>query len=160
MKQHRRILPTGLCLLAPGSHTLAEKDQPPRKVKLPECSICSMRFSTIISTLALGLSTVLTVSGQRKCGSELSAEKVAEAEAHFASNKVEASALELAEAKNSGKKGVKLNVYWHVVYAGKSLKKGYVPDSQIKKNIAQTNHDYSKTGIQLKLMEITRTHNP
>ncbi|KAG8713705.1 hypothetical protein FRC09_018420 [Ceratobasidium sp. 395] len=119
-----------------------------------------MRFSTIISTLALGLSTVLTVSGQRKCGSELSAEKVAEAEAHFASNKVEASALELAEAKNSGKKGVKLDVYWHVVYAGKSLKKGYVPDSQIKKNIAQTNHDYSKTGIQLKLAEITRTHNP
>ncbi|KAG9122016.1 hypothetical protein FRC07_001774 [Ceratobasidium sp. 392] len=118
-----------------------------------------MRFSTVISTLALGLSAALTVSGQRRCGSEPGAEKVAAAEAHFAANKVEASALELVEAKAKGKKIV-LNVHWHVISAGKSLKKGNVPDSQIKANIAQTNKDYSKTGISLKLVEITRTVNP
>ncbi|KAG9122017.1 hypothetical protein FRC07_001775, partial [Ceratobasidium sp. 392] len=118
-----------------------------------------MRFSTVISTLALGFSAALTVSGQRTCGSQLSAEQIAEAEAHFAANKVEASALEVAEAKTSGKKTV-LNVYWHVVSAGKSLKQGYVPDSQVKANIAQTNKDYSKAGISLKLVKITRTINP
>ncbi|KAG8747820.1 hypothetical protein FRC10_011265 [Ceratobasidium sp. 414] len=117
-----------------------------------------MRFSTILSTLALGLGTVSTVSAQRKCGSELSAEKIAAAEAHFSANKVEASALEVEEAKTSGKKTV-LNVYWHVISAGKSAKQGNVPDSQIEANIAQTNKDYSKTGISLKLVKTTRTVN-
>ncbi|KAG9100750.1 hypothetical protein FS749_013047, partial [Ceratobasidium sp. UAMH 11750] len=123
---------------------------------LPE-NFDKMRFSTILSTVALGLGAV--VSAQRKCGSELSAEKIAAAEAHFSANKVEASALELEEAKTSGKKTV-LKVYWHVISAGKSIKQGNVPDSQIKANIAQTNKDYSKTGISLKLVKITRTVNP
>jgi hypothetical protein len=38
-----------------------------------------------------------------------------------------------------------------------ALKNGYVPDWQIKKNIDQTNKDFSKTGISLKLVKTDRT---
>ncbi|QRV94255.1 extracellular metalloprotease [Ceratobasidium sp. AG-Ba] len=115
-----------------------------------------MRFYSVISTLALGLGVTLTVSGQRRCGSQLSVERITEAEAHFQANKVEPSTLEV-ESKSGGK--TVLNVYWHVITAGKSLKEGNVPDKQIKANIAQTNKDYSKTGIQIKLVKIDRTFN-
>lgn len=40
-----------------------------------------------------------------------------------------------------------------------ALKNGYVPDSQIKKNIEATNRHLAKTGVSLKLVSIDRTIN-
>ncbi|KAH7339930.1 metalloprotease [Rhizoctonia solani] len=65
------------------------------------------------------------------------------------------------EFKNSGtSKPVTLKVHWNVIAADKTLKNGYVPKSQIVKNIAATNKHYAKSGIRLKLVSVDYTINP
>jgi hypothetical protein len=100
---------------------------------------------------------------------EYSAELVAAAEAHFATNKISLKAGSTFAAT--------VQVYWHVIQAGTSarfinhekvhkintfflaLAQGNVPDSQIASSISAMNLHYSGSGLSFTLAGTDRTTN-
>ncbi|CAE6413386.1 unnamed protein product [Rhizoctonia solani] len=135
-----------------------------------------MRLSNVFSTIAfaLGVSAAAITNStgstaRRTCATELQDDALRLAESDFSSR------LQLdedTEFKNSGtSKPVTLNVHWNVrrlVYETTgmslpqtrvSLENGYVPRSQIVKNIEVTNKHYAKSGIRLKLVSVKYTIN-
>ncbi|CAE6489374.1 unnamed protein product [Rhizoctonia solani] len=122
-----------------------------------------MRLLTAFSTftLALGVSAAVitnsTATSRRTCATVLKDDALLLAESDFTSK------LQLdddPESKKSGTlKPVILKVYWNVIAADKTLKNGYVPKSQIVKNIEATNKHYAKSGIRLKLASVKYTIN-
>ncbi|CAE6483076.1 unnamed protein product [Rhizoctonia solani] len=121
-----------------------------------------MRLFTVFSTFtfALGASAaaITNSTARRTCGAVVNDDVMLLAESDFSSK------LQLdddPEFKNSGtSKPVTLNVHWNVIAADKTLKNGYVPKSQIVKNIEATNKHYAKSGIRLKLVSVDYTINP
>ncbi|KAG9103886.1 hypothetical protein FRC06_007283 [Ceratobasidium sp. 370] len=112
-----------------------------------------MLFSAI-SALVLGASSVLALPSlngtiPRLCGTVHNSEKIAAAEAHFASNKVSAK-INAAAAT--------VSVYWHVIQSGTSLTQGNIPDSQIANSISAMNTHYNGA-ISFTLAGTTRTTN-
>ncbi|CAE6416562.1 unnamed protein product [Rhizoctonia solani] len=119
-----------------------------------------MRLSPLLITFGLvsGVLGVINVTA-RTCGTVPTEEFISLAETNFASK------LELdpePEANNSanGTSGsVTLDIYWHVIAADKTKKKGYVPKSQITGNIHAVNKHYAKSGISFKLASLEYTIN-
>jgi len=108
-----------------------------------------MKLFKLISVLAAATS-VIAETTQRVCGNELSPEVVLLNEAHFNTNKV-----------NGTKPGAikPINVYFHVIYRNRTLKGGYIPDSQIASQMRVLNKDFTKSGIKWNLIRTTRTQN-
>ena len=71
----------------------------------------------------------------RVCGSYLSNDAFAAAEAHFAAHKV-------SPKTNAEAFAAAVPVYWHVIQSGTSLTQGNIPDSQIASSIEVLNEDY------------------
>jgi hypothetical protein len=86
--------------------------------------------------LALGLSAVLASPPlRRSCGTVISDEALAAAEAHFQQHKVTPNATFAAAAT--------IPVYFHVINKGTGISNGDVPDSQIKSQMDVMNADYA-----------------
>ncbi|KAG8734661.1 hypothetical protein FRC10_011543 [Ceratobasidium sp. 414] len=107
------------------------------------------------SVLTLGLSSVLAVpfSGSTFCGTTISADDIAAAEAHFTANKVSFKAKPRAEF------AAKISVYWHVIQSGADLTQGNIPESQITDSISALNNHYSGSNIAFTLAGTDRTIN-
>ncbi|KAH9927115.1 metalloprotease [Epithele typhae] len=112
-------------------------------------------FALLLATVAFASPAALNSTAaplRRVCGTSISDEKLAAAEAHFTANKVEApSSLVAATAT--------IKLYWHVIQASSSLSGGNIPDSQIADQIDVLNADYSNTGLSFVLANTTRTTN-
>jgi hypothetical protein len=114
-------------------------------------------LTTIALTALLGVSSVLAgpyVRTQRTCGTYISADQVAQDEADFAAKEASIDVTPTAKGKVP-----KLNVYWHVVQANKTLEGGHIPKSQITAQIDVMNVAYYPSGLQWQLAEITHTTN-
>ncbi|CEL60740.1 Extracellular metalloprotease 1 OS=Coccidioides posadasii (strain C735) GN=MEP1 PE=1 SV=1 [Rhizoctonia solani AG-1 IB] len=122
-----------------------------------------MRFFPLFVAVGLASGALgainATLDSGRTCGTVSTDEFVSLAETSFASK------LELdpePEAKSSGHGtfgSVELKVYWHVIASGKTKKKGYVPKSQVTRNIQAINRHYAKSGISFKLVSLNYTIN-
>ncbi|KAF8974670.1 metalloprotease [Flammula alnicola] len=114
-------------------------------------------FSSTVLGFILSVSAVLatplnaTVS-RRVCGTTISDEKLAAAEAHFQAHKVVPNSLAVAATKT-------VNVYFHVISQDSTLAGGNVPDSQIANQITVMNTAYASAGINWVLAGTTRTTN-
>ncbi|KAI0319456.1 Metalloprotease [Amylostereum chailletii] len=95
-------------------------------------------------------STNGTVTAGRRCGSELSEDKLIAAEQHFQANKVVPSSL----VSNAN---VVVPVVWHVIKADSST--GSVSSSEMASQISALNNHYSGTGLSFKLSSTTTTIN-
>ncbi|KAG9094787.1 hypothetical protein FS749_011835 [Ceratobasidium sp. UAMH 11750] len=116
-----------------------------------------MLFSALFA-FALGVGSALAVpsrntTARRTCGFNPSAEFIAAAESNFAA------ASKIAQSAKPGDYAAEIKVYWHVVYANKTLAGGYIPDSQIKDSISVLQKDYAKSGISFIHKGTTRTKN-
>jgi hypothetical protein len=85
----------------------------------------------------------------RACGTSISAEKLAKAEAHFNSIKTESFS---AAAKT-------FPIYFHVINKGSGITNGDVPDSQLQAQLDVMNQDYASCGFSWTLGGIDRTTN-
>jgi hypothetical protein len=102
----------------------------------------------------------------RNCGTTPSLEKILQAEAHFAQNRIFTSKAKIlgVAASSDETDGLKMktaepvNVYFHVL-SDNATTGGYVNDSQIIEQIEVMNRDYNATGISFKLVNVTRTVN-
>lgn len=56
-------------------------------------------------------------------------------------------------------KAAPINVYFHVIYANKTLAGGYVPDSQLQDQVDVLNADYESAGLTWTLAGTNRTLN-
>ncbi|CAE6496136.1 unnamed protein product [Rhizoctonia solani] len=122
-----------------------------------------MRLFFLLATFgltlgALGAANVTLTSG-RTCGTVLTEEFISLAETNFAS-KLESDPEPQAKNSGNGTSGsVTLDVYWHVIAADKTKKKGYIPKSQVSRNIHAINKHYAKSGISFKLVSLEHTIN-
>ncbi|KAG8735799.1 hypothetical protein FRC10_010151 [Ceratobasidium sp. 414] len=117
------------------------------------------------SVLTLCLSSALAApfSNSTICGTTISADAIAAAEAHFAANKVSLKVRPRAEF------AVKISVYWHVIQSGASTSSsiapklpdthGNIPESQIDASISALNNHYSGSNITFTLAGTDRTIN-
>ncbi|KAI0029635.1 metalloprotease [Vararia minispora EC-137] len=105
---------------------------------------------SISAVLASPLTTNSTVG--RACGTFISDDRVAEAEAHFLANKVAPSTFAAATTAT-------IQVYFHVIQSSTSLSGGNLPDSQIQAQIDVLNQDYASTGLSFVLAGTTHTTN-
>ena len=141
-----------------------------------------LRSFLIAAALALASSTLAlptdpfrnTTEVRRTCGSTPSSEYIAAAEAHFIEHK-------MAPEPNKGRAKI-IQVCFHVIYKNKScvslllndkhehltsfmvflclaLNGGYLPGSQITKQIKRLNTDYAGSGYAFSLTRTTRTRN-
>ncbi|TFK74484.1 metalloprotease [Pluteus cervinus] len=101
-------------------------------------------------TIALAASLALgdPIKKVDKCGTRISPEEKAAAEARFQANAV-----------TSLTNKATIDVYWHVIYAGDALEEGNITDSQIADQIAVLNHDYGPTGLSFNHVNTSRTLN-
>lgn len=53
---------------------------------------------------------------------------------------------------------VTFDIYFHVLYANETYQGGYVPDDQIREQVAVLNRDYASAHISWNLVNITRVH--
>ncbi|PPQ80401.1 hypothetical protein CVT25_001714 [Psilocybe cyanescens] len=90
------------------------------------------------------------IERHRGCGTNIAAARKASAERRFQSQRLP------AESENAT---ATLDIYFHVVYVNETIEGGYVPDSQIKAQVATMNADYNITGISWNLVNITRIQN-
>ncbi|KAG9094546.1 hypothetical protein FS749_012249 [Ceratobasidium sp. UAMH 11750] len=131
---------------------------------------------TAFSIFALGLGSVLaepfsneTNSDDGWCGFSMSADMIAEAEAHFQANKM--------PLNTRAEYAATIEVYWHVIRAGDSmpfiasnssdantfipgLDQGNIPDSQINASLAVINTHFKVAGMTFVLVGTDRTTNP
>jgi len=89
---------------------------------------------------------------QRVCGTTISDEKLAAAEAHFQTHKVTPSTFAAPAATT-------INVHFHVIMKDSTLAGGNVPDSQIANQISVMNAGYANSGITWVLASTSRTTN-
>lgn len=89
----------------------------------------------------------------RKCGSDIPSEAVRAKEKDF----VSLVATSKVTAVSAGSATVPVN--FNVIYASENIADGYVPDSQVQDQIRVLNQDYSGTGLNFELQNITRTMN-
>ncbi|KIP09189.1 hypothetical protein PHLGIDRAFT_34585 [Phlebiopsis gigantea 11061_1 CR5-6] len=118
-------------------------------------------FRSLIAAVFLGASLAVAspLNGTylgRGCGSHLSAEKVAEFEAHFAAHKVE---QKVSTDAVSAAATVNIPVYFHVISKDSTTAGGNVPASQLSSQIDVLNSDYSGSGLTFSLAGTTRTVN-
>jgi len=120
----------------------------------------SLRFITLsylaFTSLAFAAGTNGTVTDPRRCGSEVSDEKVQADEAHFQS--LLAATPNLSKA-NSAAASVTIPVYFHVIQAGPNLNQGNVPIKQINDQMTVINNDFAGTGLTFNLVKVDRTVN-
>jgi len=119
-----------------------------------------MKFFTIQLFLMLGISLVAGAPqgathnhraghGGRACGTHISSHRKAAVERKFAAQR--------RLPSKTAKTGTPvINVYFNVVAANKTLAGGWVPDSQITKQIAVLNRDYKSSGVRYRLVNTTR----
>ncbi|KAG8721463.1 hypothetical protein FRC08_012809 [Ceratobasidium sp. 394] len=114
---------------------------------------------TAFSIFALGLSSVLaepfsneTSSDDDWCGFSMSADTIAEAEAHFQANN--------APLNTRAEYAATIEVFWHVIRAGDRLNQGNIPDSQINASLAVLNTHFKGAGMTFVLVGTDRTTNP
>ncbi|KAF8647805.1 hypothetical protein AX16_006537 [Volvariella volvacea WC 439] len=101
------------------------------------------------SAVHVVVSEPVAVTRSDICGTYISDEEVAAAEAHFHEHQAPASLMPAT-----------INVYFHVVSSGTTAATGNVPDSQIQSQIAVLNSDFASTGLSFVLRGVTRTVNP
>jgi len=87
--------------------------------------------------------------GGRSCGTHISSHRKAAVERKFAVQRK-------TRSKTAKTAAPVINVYFHVVAANRTLAGGWVPKSQITKQIAVLNRDYKSTGVQFRLANTTR----
>ncbi|KAF9569388.1 metalloprotease [Agrocybe pediades] len=114
-------------------------------------------FSSTLFSVLLGVSAVLATpfnatATRRTCGTTISDEKLALAEAHFQAHKVTPSSFAAASAAT-------INVYFHVIQKDTTLAGGNIPDSQIAQQIAVMNKAYANAGITWVLAGTDHTTN-
>ncbi|KAF9057437.1 metalloprotease [Panaeolus papilionaceus] len=110
-------------------------------------------YSATLVSFVFGISTVLANTvARRTCGTVISDEKLAKAEAHFQANKVVSNGTFSTQAAT-------INVYFHVIQADSTLSGGNIPDSQITNQISVMNKAYANAGITWVLAGTTRTTN-
>jgi len=109
-------------------------------------------FASLIVTVALSVSIAfaepISRAPGRQCGTHISDEDKAAAEAHFQANMVD-----------SFSANATVNVHFHVIDAGDSLDQGNIPDSQIEAQMKVLNDDFQGTDLSFKLVNTTRTRN-
>ncbi|KAG8687578.1 hypothetical protein FRC08_011897 [Ceratobasidium sp. 394] len=109
---------------------------------------------TAFSILALALSSALAAPFSNLtniCGTTISDDEIAVAEAHFAANKV--------SFKARAESAANIQVYWHVIQSGANLTQGNIPDSQIDDSISALNKYYNGSGLTFTLARTDRTTN-
>ncbi|KAG8737675.1 hypothetical protein FRC11_001891 [Ceratobasidium sp. 423] len=110
-----------------------------------------------LSTLALAVGSVVSAPTASNftsaCGSTLSDDAMAAAEADFAAHKV--------QFKSNGitKFAATIPVYWHVIQAGDAPTQGNIPDSQISASISALNSHFSGSGMSFALAGVDRITN-
>jgi hypothetical protein len=112
----------------------------------------SIAFSFILaisSVIAGPVNTTLPLG--RACGTSFTPAQIAEAEAHFAQNKVEPGSSFLAKAP--------ISIYYHVISKDDTPAGGNVPDSQLAAQTNVLNQDYAATGLSFVTAGTTRTVN-
>ncbi|KAG9121280.1 hypothetical protein FRC07_002813 [Ceratobasidium sp. 392] len=87
------------------------------------------------------------------CGTELSDDAIAAAEANFAAHKVSSKRDVCASAP------AVIPVYWHIIQSGNSLEQGNVPDQSISSMMNILNADYARTGLSFTLACTDRSIN-
>jgi len=107
-------------------------------------------FSSVALFFLLGTSLVfgepLPESRNHICGTTITDDEIAAAEAHFQENSI-----------TPGFGAPVVNVYFHVVAGNDSLSEGNVPDSQITRQMEVLNADFKSSGISFVLKDTTRT---
>jgi len=111
------------------------------------CTMLSLPLVFLLAT-SLVFGEPVRESRNHICGTTITDDEIAAAEAHFQENQVA-----------PGFAAPVVNVYFHVVAGSTSLSNGYVPDSQITRQIAVLNEDFASTGISFVLRSTTRTIN-
>ncbi|KAJ8523000.1 hypothetical protein ONZ45_g521 [Pleurotus djamor] len=112
------------------------------------------RFITTALLLAsLVVAGPVDTETRKRCGTVISPEKLASAEADFSRNRVWAS------ARKDNYKVAPLNVYFHIIQKSDSVEGGNIPDSQIEEQVAIMNKDFEGSGLSFKLANTTRTTN-
>ncbi|PFH50221.1 hypothetical protein AMATHDRAFT_75717 [Amanita thiersii Skay4041] len=104
----------------------------------------------VLLSVTLAIAGPVANQGSRACGTYISDEDIAAAEADFQLNQVE---------PIQTKGATLLNVYFHVVAANQTLAGGWIPDSQINQQMDVVNSAYSSTGIGFTLVSTDRTVN-
>ncbi|KAL1946598.1 hypothetical protein VTO73DRAFT_14702 [Trametes versicolor] len=94
------------------------------------------------------------VSDVRVCGSSISEEKKAAAEAHFHANFVPPPPTALVAAATPT-----VSVYFHVISKDSTTAGGNIPDSQIASQISALNTHYASSGLAFALANTSRTVN-
>ncbi|KAF8881719.1 hypothetical protein CPB85DRAFT_1378297 [Mucidula mucida] len=79
-----------------------------------------------------------------RCATDISAEQKEVFEEHFRSNKVETSDADLAKAAS-------IDVFFHVIYADKTKRRGYVAKQQIADQMNVLNRAYANGGLSFNL---------
>lgn len=113
-------------------------------------------FKATLISLILGVSAVIatplnTTVVQRTCGTTISDERLAAAEAHFQANKVVPNSFAALKAT--------INVHFHVISKDSTLAGGNIPDSQITDQISVMNKAYANSAITWVHASTDRTTN-
>ncbi|KAK0461910.1 metalloprotease [Desarmillaria tabescens] len=94
-----------------------------------------------VAVLSASSAVASPLSGiTRACGTYISDDQQAAAEAHFLENKATAPAEFFAQTTS-------IKVYWHVIAKDNTTSGGYIPESQIVDSIGVMNTDYANTSI-------------
>jgi hypothetical protein len=84
---------------------------------------------------------------RRGCGVHISPERFASSERKFQSHRLPPLPTNTSTV---------IDVHWHVVAANQTIEGGWVPDTQIQKQLEVLNNDYNGTGISWQLVNTTR----
>jgi len=84
---------------------------------------------------------------RRGCGVHITAERLASSERRFESNRLPPLPSNLSTT---------IDIHFHVIAANQTLEGGWLPDTQIQKQLEVLNNDYNGTRISWKLVNTTR----
>ena len=126
---------------------------------------------TVLPALAASLSSRAAPEG-RSCGTQISKERVLEAERHFDANRVvsnsssERAIIDIPVRFNYSSlsswcenSALSRQVYWNAVYRDDSVGGGYIPQSQIDSQMSVLNDAFKFVGVSFKLQRIRRHRN-
>jgi len=91
-----------------------------------------------------------TAGRRRGCGVHITDQRVSTFEKRYQAHRL------APESENST---ATLDIYFHVIYANETIEGGYIPDEQLKAQVARLNQDYNTTGLTWNLKDIDRVQN-
>ncbi|KAJ3494317.1 hypothetical protein NLJ89_g10834 [Agrocybe chaxingu] len=105
-------------------------------------------FKSLLVLLS-GAAVVLGQHVGRGCGTTITEEELAAAEAHFATHRKEALMAKAAP----------ITVHWNIIYRDTTVNDGYIPESSIEAQMQVLNDDFAGSGISFTLGDVQRIQN-